>query len=68
MSRERTERRGNPPADPTAERTADPVPTGDDVVARENLRRGNTPRRYEEDLEVDDRRTPPDDPTLQTQI
>lgn len=67
MSSERTERRGNPPADPTAERTSDPVPSGDDVVARDNLRRSNTPRRYEEDLESEDH-TAVDDPTLKTQI
>ncbi len=67
MSSEPTDRRGNPPADPTAERTSDPVPTGDDVVARENLRRGDTPRRYEEDLDREDR-TAEDDPTLKTQI
>lgn len=67
MSSERTDRRGNPPADPTAERTSDPVPTGDDVIDRENLRRGDTPRRYEEDLDPQDRKAE-DDPTLKIQI
>jgi len=39
-------RRRNPPDDPTAEPTSDPVPTGDDVVNRD--RQGHdTPRRYE---------------------
>ena len=67
MSSERTDRRGNPPADPTAERTSDPVPTGDDVVARDNLRRGGTPRRNEEDLDPEDQNAG-DDPTLKMQI
>lgn len=67
MSSERTDRRGNPPANPTAERTSDPVPTGDDVVAGEHLRRGDTPRRFEEDLAPENHQAE-DDSTLKTQV
>lgn len=54
------------PADPTAERTSDPVPVGDDLLARENPRRGDTPRRYEEELERGSPVTPDDRGTRAT--
>ena len=41
MSDHQGRRRGNP-SDPTAERTSDPVPVGDDVVDRDKHRQ--TPR------------------------
>lgn len=70
-----TGRRRNIPSDPTAERTSDPVPTGRDVIDRENP--GNatphldssleTPRRYEQPVE-EDPVLPSNDSTLNTQI
>lgn len=68
-------RRRNIPSDPTAERTSDPVPTGKDVIDRQNpgnatpqLDRGrDTPRRYEQPTE-EDPVLPSDDSTLNTQI
>jgi hypothetical protein len=64
-------------ADPTAERSSDPIPDGervvensvdDDVVARENPGRGETPRRYDEELEQGDTVMPSNDSTLKTRI
>ena len=49
--------------DPTDERTSDPIPDGEDILSRENPRRGATPRRYEEDL-PDPRVQPSTDSTL----
>lgn len=46
-------RRGTPLADPTAERTSEPVPAGEDVLARQHPRHSETPRRYEEDVDHD---------------
>jgi hypothetical protein len=55
-------RRRNIPSDPTSERTSDPVPTGEDIIEREQPgetrtgwddREGETPRRYEQPLEQD---------------
>lgn len=65
-----TGRRTNIPSDPTAERTSDPVPTGRDVIDRENP--GNatpdvTPRRYEQPVK-EDPVLPSNDSTLNTQI
>jgi hypothetical protein len=57
-----TGRRRNIPSDPTAERTSDPVPTGEDIIEREQSgetptrsddREAETPRRYEQPLEQD---------------
>ena len=57
-----TGRRRNIPSDPTAERTSDPVPTGENIIEREepgetptrwDNREGETPRRYEQPLERD---------------
>lgn len=70
-------RRRMKPADPTAERSSDPIPHGervvensvdDDVVARENPRRGETPRRYDEELEREDTVTPSNGSTPKTRI
>jgi len=71
-----TGRRHNIPGDPTAEPSSDPVPTGDDVIGREENqpvktpreedRPSPTPRRYDEP--VDDVVMPSDDSTLNTQI
>ena len=37
------------PGDPTAERTSDPVPDGEDILNRDDdSGRNTTPRRYEE--------------------
>lgn len=60
-----TGRRRTAPADPTAERTADPVSEGEDVIARDEAGRDTTPRRYDE---VDEPALPSDDATLKTQI
>lgn len=68
-----TGRRTNMPSDPTAERTSDPLPTGEDVIDREQPgrsipnRTGETPRRYDQPVE-DDPVLPSDDATLNTQI
>jgi hypothetical protein len=69
-------RRRNIPADPTAEPASDPVPTGDDVIGREENQPvrtpreedhpAPTPRRYDES--ADDVVMPSDDSTLNTQI
>lgn len=75
MSADHTGRRRNIPSDPTAERTSDPVPTGDDVVDRRvpgdptpQPREGDvTPRRYEQPVE-EDPVFPSGDATLNTQI
>ena len=61
-------RRDTTLGDPTAERTSDPVPAGDDVVDRENPRRGETPRRYEEEGHESDPVMPSNDSTLDTRI
>jgi hypothetical protein len=64
-------------ADPTAERSSDPIPDGervvensvdDDVVARENPGRGETPRRYDEELEREHTATPSSGSTPKTRI
>jgi hypothetical protein len=60
-------RRRTKPGDPTAERTSDPIPDGEDILSRENPRRGETPRRYDAELE-DDRVMPSSDSTLKTRI
>jgi hypothetical protein len=52
--------------DPTAQRTSDPIPDGEDILSRENPRRGETPRRYDEELE--DGVMPSSDSTLKTRI
>jgi hypothetical protein len=68
-----TGRRTNHPSDPTAERTSDPLPTGEDVIDREEPgkpasdRTGETPRRYDRPVE-DNPVLPSDDATLNTQI
>jgi hypothetical protein len=68
-----TGRRTNMPSDPTAERTSDPLPTGEDVNDREQPgksipnRTGETPRRYDQPVEGDPV-LPSDDATLNTQI
>ena len=68
-----TGRRTNMPSDPTAERTSDPLPTGEDVIDREQPgkstpdRTGETPRRYDQPVE-DDPVLPSDDATLNTRI
>jgi hypothetical protein len=53
--------------DPTAERTSDPMPDGEDILSRENPRSGETPRRYDEEPE-DDPVLPSSDSTLKTRI
>lgn len=60
-------RRRNIPADPTAEPASDPVPTGDDVLGRDQNEPLRTPRRYDGDAGGDPV-MPADDPTLNTQI
>jgi hypothetical protein len=45
-------RQGTNPFDPTAQRASNPVPDDDDILGRENRRRGETPRRY--DLKPED--------------
>ncbi len=61
-------RRDTSPADPTGERTAHPVPAGDDVLGRDNPRRGETPRRYEEEGHETNPVMPSNDSTLDTRI
>jgi hypothetical protein len=58
--------RRTPPSDPTAERSADPIPDGEDIVNRNGTGRDSTPRRYEEPAE--DVALPANDATLNTQI
>jgi hypothetical protein len=58
-------RRRNVPADPTAEPASDPVPTGDDVIGRNDKQFPRTPRRYDE---PSDDVVPSEDSTLNTQI
>jgi hypothetical protein len=60
-------RRRTKVGDPTAERASDPIPDGEDIISRENARRGETPRRYDEELE-DDPVMPAGDSTLKTRI
>ena len=55
-------RRRNIPADPTAEPTSDPVPTGDDVIGRNDHQPPRTPR-PDDDVVV-----PSGDSTLNPQI
>ena len=55
------------PFDPPAQRTADLKPGEDDVIARENPRRGETPRRYDGEVEKDDV-MPSNDSTIRTRI
>ena len=70
-----TGRRRNVPADPTAERTSDPLPTGEDVIDRRQpgdpsprpSEADVTPRRYEQPVE-EDPVLPSGDATLNTQI
>jgi hypothetical protein len=59
-------RRRNIPADPTAEPASEPVPTGEDVIGREENQRTKTPPRDGEN--ADDVVMPSDDSTLNTQI
>ncbi len=54
--------------DPTAERTSDPVPAGDDVLDRENPRSGETPCPYEDEGHQSDPVMPSNDSTLDTPI
>jgi hypothetical protein len=69
-------RRRNSPSDPSAERASDPLPTGEDVIEREqpgerpersDEGRHETPRRYEQPVDRDPV-YPSDDATLNTQI
>jgi hypothetical protein len=68
-----TGRRANNPSDPTAERTSDPLPTGEDVIDREKPGKstpeetGETPRRDDQPVEHNPV-LPSDDATLNTQI
>ena len=62
---EHSGRRRNIPSDPTAEPASDPVPTGDDVIGRDE-NRPLTPGRCDEP--ADDAALPSDDSTLNTQI
>lgn len=57
-----TGRRRNTPSDPAAERTSDPLPTGEDVIEREQPDERparwdddghETPRRYEQPVDRD---------------
>jgi hypothetical protein len=58
-------RRRNRPDDPTDAPSADPVPTGEDILNR--YRHGHeTPRRYEEPIKEHDSSS--DEPTLPTQM
>ena len=58
-------RRKPKPADPTDEPTSDPVPAGEDILARHAHGRHTTPRRYDED-DAPSART--DEPTVKTRI
>jgi hypothetical protein len=62
------ERRGTNPFDPADERSSDPVPQNDDLLARANPRRGHTPRRYDEEPRRDEAVMPSTDSTLKTRI
>lgn len=44
-------RRRPKPSDPTDKPTIDPVPPGDDILARHTRGRHATPRRYDEDAD-----------------
>lgn len=46
-------------ADPTAERSADPIPDGEDILARNEDGRHETPRRYDQPERESD--LPPND-------
>lgn len=59
-------RRRTNPFNPTDERTSDPVPDGEDIIARDQKRREATPRRYDE--EEGEKVMPSDDSTLKTKI
>jgi hypothetical protein len=64
------------PADPTAEPASEPVPSGDDVIGRDENRPVRTPREEDHptvtprkyDEPADDVVMPSDDATLNTQI
>jgi hypothetical protein len=53
-------------ADPTAERSSDPIPGGEDILNRDERDRDKTPRRYEHP--EDEPALPSNDSTLKTQI
>ena len=61
-------RRRNIPADPTSEPASEPVPTGEDVIGRDESRPARTPRRYDETDDANDAALPSTDATLNTQI
>lgn len=61
-------RRRNIPADPTSEPASEPVPTGEDVIGRDENQPARTPRRYDEADEDHDAALPSNDATLNTQI
>lgn len=61
-------RRRNIPADPTSEPASEPVPTGEDVIGRDERQPAPTPRRYDEADEDTDPALPSNDATLNTQI
>jgi hypothetical protein len=61
-------RRRNIPADPTSEPASDPVPTGEDVIGRDDKRPARTPRRYDSADDDNDAALPSNDATLNTQI
>ena len=58
-------RRRNIPGDPTAEPASEPVPTGEDVIGRDENQPLRTPRVYDEPA---DDVMPADDSTLNTKI
>jgi len=64
--REKPEPRRTPPADP--ERSSDPIPDGENIVAHTENRRDTTPRRYDQPADDDNEVMPADDSTLGTQI
>jgi hypothetical protein len=53
-------------SDPTAERSSDPIPDGEDILNRDERGRDETPRRYEHP--EDEPALPSNDSTLKTQI
>ena len=59
--------RRNPPSDPTAERTSDPITDGEDILAQEESGR-ETARRTRDEQNTEDPVFPSDDATLKTQI
>jgi hypothetical protein len=65
MTDERGRRRAKL-SDPTAERSSDPIPDGEDILARDGLGRDDTPRRY--DHPEDEPALPSNDATLKTKI